>query len=229
MSFAATAQLRLTVNAGYGTYSQAELSNLQQQMENNLDNNYEVDTKITAAFPAWLYINGSVGYLITKQLAIGSSVAWGSSGGRISYNDYSGSVTLDMLVSYTSIGIPVTIIIKPDSKWLLALELVPSYVFNKMNFNFEYVLLDDADGTKLKFRSRNIAVQPGLVLSRHIGRLGFDLRAGYNLTLLKGNLFLEGGDGTYLLDDNDQKVRMDWNGLRLEAGLSWTFKRSLER
>ncbi|HZY77900.1 MAG TPA: hypothetical protein VFE50_00160 [Cyclobacteriaceae bacterium] len=209
----ASAQFRVGVNMGYGSYAQKELTKFMIAVRNDLN----VDAKLVESFPS--YYNASInGYHIVGQLNWGVSITWGATGGRVSYKDFSGSIRRDMLVSYWSFGIPVGWTINPDDPWKLTLEATTYYNTTHARYSSELKVADQRNWDENDLFSLNFAVQPAIYVTREIGRFGFHLKGGYNITWLKGYLAEDGA--TDVFKYNNEKISADWNGYRVEAGVS---------
>src|SRR5258708_40338556 len=94
----ATAQLQLTLNSGIGTYQMGDLKTLQD----NVLKSMPVKAQVISSFPAyWFYELTATN--VKGKFVMGGSISYGSSGGRLYYSDYSGSLWYDQLSSFYSV------------------------------------------------------------------------------------------------------------------------------
>lgn len=221
ISLHATGQGRLAFSIGYASYNQADLKEFQE----DLLTEYPVDAKITESFPPYWHYDGSFDYLLNNEFIVGLVATYGSSGGRTHYEDYSGEIRNDMLLNYVSIGAVLGIVLNPEeSQWQLSLELTPAISFSKMKLKFYNRVGTEQDFRNYSFKSTNWTLQPSLHLTRKLKNFGLNLQAGYCGTIVKGDVFLDGGYGAYLVNDSSgEKIHIDWSGFRIALGLSYTF------
>ncbi|HEY5744907.1 MAG TPA: hypothetical protein VIU12_02415 [Chryseolinea sp.] len=214
-------QFSLTFHTGYGSYNQTELKDFQKE---SLDD-YPVTPKVTESFPSYWYYNGAVRYTLERKYGFGVSVEYGSSAARTSYKDYSGEIRTDMLVNYVAVGLPFDLCLNPgNTAWQFNLQLTPAAVFSTMTMSFHSQLGTQKDDEAYDFKSENMSLQPAFNVTRRIGAFGVNVLAGYNVTVIKGDLLLKHRDA-FLQNEAGDKVRMDWSGMRLAVGLSYTFGR----
>jgi hypothetical protein len=212
--------MKVNFTLGYGQYAQQDLKEFQNQF---LDE-FPVEPKITESFPPYWYYDASINYLFNDRLSLGISGTYGSSAGRMHYKDYTGEIMFDVLANYFSIGIPVGFKLNPQNEtWQLAAEVTPSIVLSNVDLEFQSRLGTQEERESFKFNSLNVALQPAVALSRKIQKFGLNVLAGYNLTVLKGDVFYKEQDDAYLLNESGEKVKIDWSGFRVGLGISYFF------
>ena len=213
-------QLQFSFRAGYGFYSMSELKTFQE----GLKSDFPVVLKTTESYPPYLYYEGSGQYIIRKRLPIGISITYGSSGSRIHYSDYSGEIFADQLANYVAIGLPVGWIFSSKNTWSFQLEMKPTISFNKLALKLQSKVANQQESEKLDFKSIDISIQPGFAITKRFGQVGLLFQTGYNIALSNGNLFLKEDDEYYLVQKNGDTVSTNWAGLRIAAGMSYTFR-----
>lgn len=220
-SISATAQIRLSLYAGYGSYSMREMRAFQEQFKSQF--NYPAE--ITAAFPAYPIFGGSLTKSFSEKYFGGVDFAYGSTGGRIHYSDYSGELGSDQLLRFTSLGTVLGVSVLPSGgKYMIEVSITPSIVISRLDLSLYGRVGDQMNEEKIVFRSKNLTLQPEITFIREIHRFGIQACVGYNLTAFKGKMFVEHRDA-YLLDQRDRPVRAQWDGFRAAVSISYTFGR----
>jgi len=216
-------QLKVTLSTGYGTYTMGDMKSLQEELQEG----YPVDAKITESFPGYAYYDLSVTKQTGERFVIGGYFTYGSTGGRIHYEDYSGEVSSNQLVRYYSLGFPLGIMISDDldaNAWNFQLDFKPHFTMGELLLEFSSRIGSQRDAGSYEFRSFNFGIEPGFTAERRIGdKWGIDLFAGYNLTVVQGKLFFNETEGAYLQNEQNQAIGLDFSGLRVMLGLSYRF------
>lgn len=85
---------------GYGSFNMSGMKSFQQELIDNMN----VNARITTNYPAFYQYGVVLGYRVTDALTAGVILDAGSTGGRVAYADYSGSLRIDQLVKYRAAG-----------------------------------------------------------------------------------------------------------------------------
>lgn len=213
-------QVQVSVRAGYGFYSMSELKTFQE----GLKSEFPVSLRTTEAYPPYLYYEGSFQFIIRERVPLGISVTYGSTGSRLHYSDYSGEIFADQFVKYLAIGLPVAWIFPSKNTWSLQVELKPNISFNELALKLQSSVANQTEAEQLDFKSMDIGIQPGFAIIKRFGPVGLLLQAGFNIGLMNGELFLKKDDAYYLTQRNGDHVSTDWTGLRIAAGINYSFK-----
>jgi len=131
-------EIALGLNIGYATFNMQDIRNLQSQ----LCNSYPVDSKIVESFPGYLNMSGNV-YFNNPNIYYGLYFGHTSTGGRISYSDYSGSLSSDQLITMNYVGPMIATKLSRNSKNNVYLGMQLLYYFNNLKF-VEVITLNDA-------------------------------------------------------------------------------------
>jgi hypothetical protein len=221
LSHYAVAQVEISFSTGYGYYAMPKMIALQ----NDLAKQFIVRPKTTSSFPPYWYYAGTINAELTSNISIGLSFAYGSTGGRISYSDYSGSITADQLLNYTSIGVPFSYQHKINSHGTaVQFGITPIVCFTKLDLIFNSVVADQTQNESYAFKSTNLQLQPGIALKQQIVHgLGVKIELNYTLEIAKDKLKYDENKNAYLQDDEGNTITADWSGARMAAGLYYRF------
>lgn len=220
-SIPVSGQFRTSLSVGYGTYRMSNLKAFQKELLAD----FPEDSRITEDFPGYLYYDLTIAQPLSDQLRMGISATYGSTGGRLSYKDYSGEVTGNQLVRYLGVGVPFKLSVydNPDKELSLNLVLTPQVSMNWLTLEFYSRLNNQSDESRYKFRSLNFAIEPGISATKSFGLWEIDFFGGYNVNVVKGNLFFTKNEEAYLQDANGDPVKIDLSGLRFSLGVAYIF------
>lgn len=190
----------------------------------NLQEDFPVDARFVAEFPVYIYYELSVTQRI-RNCYVGGSISYGSTGARINYTDYSGSITADQNVRYFEFGPQFAVLLNPEATVsYFKFTLKPAVLFGRYDLVFATRIGDQFEKEDIGFNSINIALQPGLSYSHRIlKKFDLTLHAGYNANLYKGDLIFRENDSLFLKDKKGDKVTLDWSGLRIGMGVNYNF------
>lgn len=219
------AQIKFTCGGGLGSYAMGDMKSIQ----NNFASQFPVTPKITDAFPSYYMFEGGVLGNVGSQLWCGVTLSTFSTGGRVSYKDYSGALRIDQLASAVSIGIPFQYQLSDDdAKNQFFLELAPHITMGKLKIKSFSQLGNSSNEQIQSFSELGLGVQPSLVFEKKINRIiGIYLKAGYFVQVYNDKLYLDKNHDYYLLNPDNKNAQLDWTGLRLSGGLAFkivTFK-----
>jgi hypothetical protein len=212
----AAQQITFNLSAGVGTYAMRDMKNFQLAMKNA----FPFEASITDEFPPFLFYEASAYIKPTNRFFTGISVAYGSTGGRVQYRDYSGYLRADQLLRYINVSGPVGFDFEVGDKILLYVDLKPTYTITFADLNFEQEIGGDREGVKHQFQSQTVAVQPGFWLLRRIGQFGLHGQLSYYIPVVKGKLYYNENNNAYLIGNDDKPLYAGWNGVRLSLGVS---------
>jgi hypothetical protein len=218
----ALAQYSVGLSTGYGAYSMNSLKEFQKELL--ID--FPTDSRITETFPGFLYYEFSVvRWLNDEKYISGISIAYGSTGGRIHYRDYSGEVAGNQLIKYFNFTIPMGVRLYDNEKaFRIWLDIKPHVSLSHLNLEFYSRLGNQSDYESFKFRSLNFGLEAGLRAQRSFFlNWAIEGFAGYNQNIVKGELFFTQNDQAYLQNNDGDPVKVDLSGLRLSLGISYTF------
>lgn len=224
LSLQVSAQFNLEFQTGYGQYSMKGLKDYQKSLQAS----YPPQAIITESFPAfWYYgVNAKWSY---KELQIGMSVSFGSTGGRVYYNDFSGTISNQQMLKYTSVN---SIIAKRwsfnDDKTIITFDPRIGIVFGDLRVEGTYHISGEPpihSSFSVTYQSTNISLEPTVSIFHRFGFIGLTAFAGYHLDMApspfkqENGAFLTGNSGS-------EKYTMDLSGFRIGGGAGFYFKKS---
>ncbi len=216
------AQYSIGLSTGYGTYSMRNLKEFQKELLTD----FPEDSRITETFPGFMYYElSAVKWFDDEKYLSGLSIAYGSTGGRIHYRDYSGEVGGNQLIKYFNLTLPFGVKLYDNEKsFRLWLDIKPHVSVSRLDLEFYSRLGNQSDFDSFGFRSLNFGLEAGLRAQRSFFvNWAIEGFAGYNQNLVKGELFFTQDDQAYLQNEDGDAVKVDLSGLRLSLGVSYTF------
>jgi hypothetical protein len=209
------AQLTISGAAGIGTFKMDDFHSLQTQILSQLP----VEGKITSSFPSYLFYQGSVKWISPAKNVMGLSFEYGSTGGRIYYSDYSGTLYSDQRLHYYQVNINFGMMANLPRNYFLELDLKPGITLSRLEMA-DYQNIGGLDfAESINVKSINIILQPTLSAIRRWRNIGFQLMGGYHFTINAGKLHPKGNRDVYLVDTKSEKVNANWSGVRLGFGI----------
>jgi hypothetical protein len=212
------AQPSVSFKMGGGTYLMTELKGLQDEVLES----FPVPMKKISSYPPYVTYEVGVATQTPGSFFWGIIYGYGSTGARMSYSDYSGSILYDQRAKYFSVTSSLGIVKKFSGKtFQLGFDLRPTVIFTHFDMSFVYAIGAEVGKDEAKFRSTNLAVQPTVTFTRRFGRFGAEALAGVNVNILRGKLHLPGEKELYLTRESGSPLRADWTGLRVGLGMSY--------
>lgn len=221
MCIHAHGQFTVSVNMGQGSYKMSALKDYTDYLRTTTG----VNAKIISDFPSYLFYELNAQWVNDKNLLAGFNYNFGSTGARVNYSDYSGSINSDLLLSFNSYSFSLGVHRKMGSMWSVQADLRPSLVSTRLIYNMDIDVNNNSYySSSVTLRSMNFALQPTITVNGKWGRLGANAFAGYNLTVAAGKFSTIGGDNLLLNYPDHNELQADWSGLRVGGGLTVTLK-----
>lgn len=219
----APAQVSLSFATGLGSYSMGDLKSMQKDFTTY----YQVKTDVNSDFPPYAYYEGSFSFSYSPKFYSEIFVGYGSTGGRVSYADYSGQAAMTHKVNYTSI--------------------TGSFGFRwqQRNFEFQCVLrtgtilstlkidqFENIGGNRWthqgKYTCEAFVFEPNFRVTRFSGPFGIFAFAGLNAT--SGGEFESVDTVDYITTPiGFYVVGADWSGLRIGVGVTFVIIKRKEK
>lgn len=214
------AQTTLSISTGHGSYLMSDMKVFQKQ----IDHDFPVNARITESFPAFVFFQASVVMQPKDPFFFKAvSIAFGSTGGRVHYSDYSGAIGFDQLLNFISASGFVGGTLAFEEKYLFVQAgLKPGIVMSGLNMKFYQQMGDEESRESYKFTSLNLTAEPTILLTKEFGRVGVHAFAGYNITVVSGKLFSKENEGAFLIGSDNKPLKADWTGYRFGVGLDYT-------
>lgn len=210
--------LNIGVKTFYGTYLMNDLSDLQQELSEQIP----VDSRVVQSFPG--YIGHQLHMYLEFPLGFNIGVLgdMATTGGRVHYIDYSGEIRIDMVVKRKSIGF-----IYEGRPWVINEYLYffggakATAIFSKLAME-EYLNVYSSNNRKTyHFTSKGFGIEPQIALEFKISRLKVRAESGCQFDRSKpfksSNLRLNSSKG---------EVGPDWSGARVGLSLAYSFKKN---
>jgi hypothetical protein len=216
-STVAVGQITISGSVGYGSYEMAQLKESQEELKNN----FGVEGKITSAFPAYWYYQFDADFTFKANILVGVTCAYGSTGGKVDYEDYSGGFHYEHRLSYITVGVPVgyRFNLQPE-KLTLRLEVRPTVYFSETELEYESHLGGQTSQSGGTYKGYNLGLHPNARLDRKVGPLLLFVQAGYFLDLSRSKLILKGSSDQPLMDSQGDPVRASFFGFRMSTGVA---------
>jgi hypothetical protein len=205
-------------NIGYASYSLDELKKYQDFLKRGLI----VNATTTEEFPSFItYALGINRQWKTSSLGI--EFGHGSTGGRLFYQDYSGKIIADQLVSNNSFSLIPSHILFDKKGLLISVGLKISIVLHSLELNNQLNIGGQLITEQARFKSLNIGFQPCINVEKNVIK-SFYIRCsiGYELQS-KSEARLTDNPEIFLADENNKPVHLQSNGLRLALGCGIRF------
>lgn len=213
-------QKMISASIGYGTYRMNDMTNFQQELAPI----FPIEGKTTLAFPGYWFYDISYKQIISDKFLIGGGAGYGSTAGRISYSDYSGSINYDQLLTFYSFPLHFGQRIKlPNEKIILTADLQPGLTHTNLTLLFQEQIGSLSQNESYKFTSLNLYIQPSLGFVYKLNRIGLNAQLGYQLDIGPGKL--KYSEDVFLRDSDENPVVANWSGLRASVGVVYLISR----
>lgn len=189
---------------GYGTYQLDDIKNLQHTIPNHYG------LKATDWFPGYVTHSVSLGYA-TGHHHFGTNLSYLTTGGRLHRADYSGSITVDMIMNGYRLGAFYRYYIDTGLTPLsIYLQMSPGVLFSNLEMKEKVTVYSESEQESTELKGVGIYLEPTIgVKYRLTNWLHFSLGGGYEFDFL----------GTMKLSGQKTEMESRWNGLRLYAGM----------
>lgn len=193
---------------GVASSSMSDLKDLQKHILST----YPVEGRITSSFPPFTTTSLTVYKQFFDYLRVGLAYSYSTTGGKSSYQDYSGEIVTEMSASSHRLGAYLSYII-------LGGDLLDLSLSGSLDANFSSIFIQSrysiyASGNRISNKYWSISpsgsIGPELILK--LNKIALGVNAGY-LVDLRGEL-KKTTDGDPLRDPNDAErvLRSDWTG-----------------
>ncbi|MGH7598526.1 MAG: hypothetical protein ACREOI_19390 [bacterium] len=220
-------EISLRIKGGWNTYAMTDLKALQIEARTTLRQD-QVRARITEYFPPYLSLQGALIFSVYQShwgsVNVGGFPESLSTGGRVHYQDYSGEVRFDQVISGISLGGLCEFELKQSKKfsWRFAAEL--SVISSSLENEPLLRIGQNTVSEKIIFNSLAIAFQPRLAPTIKLGSMLWGLHLGYQFSAPATLKWSEDSRG-YLVNANNQKVKSDWSGLRTGIWIGYNFNK----
>jgi len=221
--------ISISAGTGIGTYSLGDLKKLNEDLMLGMP----VATKVVNSFPPYPFFRFSALWE-NEKLGLGISVSHCSTGSRIHYADYSGTISMKQLIRCNSFGIPfhVKLTKKEDSKAKVYFQLEPGIVMTRDVLRQYMSVYEETVKDDYTFTSESMYALAGFSCRYQLKKVSFMAGLGYFFDT-GGKLFFEGNSEQWLVDNSNDPIKSNISGLRLDISVGirfpWEFPKRLSR
>ena len=209
------AQGGIMISAGIADAAMNDMKNLQEHILST----YPVEGKITSSFPPFTSVSVTLFKPLNDYLRVGISYSYSTTGGKSSYQDYSGEIFTEITATSHRLGAYLSYVILRGDRLDLALNGRLDANYSNMLIESYYSIYNYGNRISNRYWSISPSGSIGAEVWYKLQRTSLGLEAGYMVDL-KGDL-RETGDGDYLTDPNDRDrvLSSDWTGWLVRASL----------
>lgn len=220
ITVAANAQVRFSYSVGYGDYTMADMNRLLDASLSGIQGQLPPATRITDKFPGYVTHSLDATYYL-KRHEFGLKGTYMTTGGKISYADYSGKYYEKLTLNGYRVGAMYRYHFLKSKLGNLPLsfygELSPAITFTSLKYKAllsfpEYDISESNDEDPISTDETGYSIQPLIGGQLFVTRnLFLSLSAGYDF---------EFGSK---LSTVENMLRVDWTGFRVNGGVGVSF------
>jgi hypothetical protein len=203
-----------SVGLNYGSYSMNSLKDVQQSLFPS-----EIPLEIVESFPSRAGFEFNILRSFGK-FSLGTGLSKVSTGGRVSYADYSGSINHDIIAGNTMGFLQLEYAFMQRESWELFFAMRNGVAISKMTYRTTLTLGEETDQIENNFKSLNFAISPGLGARFFYKNFFLHPEVRYESHVVKGDLTYSDNSNISLEVDGN-KVHMDWDGIRLSISFGY--------
>lgn len=207
----------------YGSYEMESMKDFQEELYTDA---LELDLpfKIVDNFPAYIGYELQIG-VDNDDLEYGLHLGGRSTGGRVSYSDYSGKYNIDNEMRSFEVGTYFGIKAHESAKINFMMTVLFGVSFTNLNLISNFHLTDQEPQIEtVEFAAKNFLFAPGLKIRWTISKSLFaDFTARYDIQA-PGKLRLTDDKRAHLENKKEEAVRANWSGFRVSIGLGFKIR-----
>jgi hypothetical protein len=205
-------QGKVFFETNYNTFSHSSLSEFQQEFKADL---IPIPLKTVDDFPA--NIGFTVGYEIDNS-DVAIFLGYNSTGGKLSFSDYSGVVRLEESLNAITFGGIYYVNLNPEKK-NFRIGFKGFSMFSSLNLDSYSEIGNNIEEDNIDFQSFDFGV--GAQLNYEYPLSFFIIRANIGFDLVLGNkLTFKDNTEFHLTNNADEQVTTGWSGLRTGIGVA---------
>ncbi|MCJ8166753.1 hypothetical protein MKJ04_18040 [Pontibacter sp. E15-1] len=215
---AAQSGVYLELRAGAGTFGMKSMKELQQQAVHTSG----IDAKTTDTFGPYVQFGANVLKDLNENTRAGIFVEHGSTGGRVSYRDYSGEILIDDLMSYNAVGgMLYSHYAIRESKLHFFSGMELNAFFSKLVHKEYWRIYTESAESEDTFKAIGVGIKPFVGLQYPVVHLPLRLSVGYMASASAP--FHEPGKPKNKLTRNadGKSLEPGWSGLRLNLSVAF--------
>jgi len=210
--------LKVGVGTTFGRYSMKGLEEFQNETLFGLN---FLPVKIVESFPATFGYDIQFSYL-RRKLQLGGYYSYASTGGRIHYKDYSGEIKFDQIVNGNSFGASTVWKINSSNDYNIAIGIRTGITVSDLLISNSISINDQPNvNQSYVFKSVNLHISPLIEFEYMLDRIVIYSTLRYEANVAKSALNLNGDDNVFIELDSGENLKVDWEGLRISAGVKY--------
>jgi hypothetical protein len=217
-----SAQINIELQGQYCAFDMKDLKALQDNFFSDLP----VSVKKVTSFPDYFGLRGSATYVFesaTKRPELGAVFMYTSTGGRLQYKDFSGSITGDQLTNALTLGIVGKIPLIGNDKFKFGGSTVVGIDFTNLDLIYRIKIGPNSSSEQLSFKATGYSVTPSIFFKyTPKQKLYFLVDIGYKLTFDQDTFRWSEDDAAELyIDGSGDPLKPSWDGLRAGIGIGY--------
>jgi hypothetical protein len=215
---AAQARLSLEPRLGYGTFDMG----LMKKMQTNLITSTRVNAQATDSYGPYYQYGGNAVYTFWKHFNAGVFYEHGSTGGRVDYEDYSGSLRLDTRLNFNAYGLLLFAQKEIAQSKLSAVGgLEISRIATRVNAQSHFRIDTHIETDDQAFASKGKGYKAFAGLQYPVLSFPIRLTVGY-MHDKSGDFYDPADKDVYVVysEDNAYRLKPDWSGIRFNLSVS---------
>ena len=206
------------LTAGIASFKMTDMKYLQDHILGT----YPVEGRITSSFPPYTSVSITMFKGLYDYLRIGGGYSYSTTGGKSSYQDYSGHIYTEISATSHRFGAYISYTLLDGDRLDLSLNGRLDANLTSMIIESSYTIYSFSSGLSNGYRSISPSGSIGAELMYRLKEISMGLEAGY-LIDLQGDL-KDKDDDNPLLDpnDTDRVLTSDWSGwfIRISAHIN---------
>jgi len=213
------AQFNVELHGQFNTFQMEDLKELQK----NLFIDPIVPMETVYSFPAYIGFKGSITYVLDNDLELGGALLYASTGGRVQYQDFSGSITGDQLTHAFTFGALGRKTLKKTEKIGFGVSGLAGVELTKLILDNSIKIGNTFAESNEKFNALGIVILPSLFFKYHFNeKIYLIADAGYHWTVYQDTYrWIGDNEAELFLDGSDDPLKPNWDGLRAGFGVGY--------
>ena len=202
---------KIGVTGGIGQYIQSDLKDMNRMVKNRLS----FETSLVNDFPLSVFWGFHLLYKLKPAIYAGPGYQFHTTGSRLGASDYSGSYTFDQILSCHSVYFQLEGTVYKMNEVAFSINFSGGVQISKWNTTEKLVLQDQSLSLFENFKGLRPFIYPSFKVSYPLTEfLSLSTSAGYSIDI----------GGKYKnVDQTNSEMIAQWNGLRIEFNICYSF------
>lgn len=201
---------KIFIETNYNTFSHSSLSEFQEELASDVNSQIPIAT--TDDFPS--HIGFTLGYEITN-IKTSFYISYNSTGGKISYSDFSGVIRLEQPLSSFTLGAMYHLNLNEKFK----VGFKGFTMFSNLKLDSYSRIGDTVNKDLVKLSSVDLGIGTSLIYEYPISFFIIRANIGFDLTL-GGKLNFDSIQDAHLINKSGKEVKTGWTGFRSGVGIA---------